>query len=335
MELIEGFINLISRLSFVYLFIGIGIIWRFSRFYEPKHGKWVTNLILWLFFPISIIGSFGSIKSLVGEEVLIVVLITLITHFISFLSIYLMNKKTEAMKLEENGALVLCATFPNALLFPFPIIYAIVGNIGIYYGAIFVFIAMALRNTFGVVLGIIYDPMKKTNLNPQKNKNLQIIKNSILNLFKFPPFLALIIGLFIYLLFGPQSINNFPGFDIFKIISLYGSLLLIGISFQELSQIHPKNAISKDVGKVFFTRFIIAPFLAIFILYYLSASPNLAIPLMIQSMAPSAISNVLYAKYFNLDESKISLVVTFLTLLALIILPFELFILLLIFPVKS
>lgn len=245
-----------------------------------------------------------------------------------------MNKRTYVTKPEENGALVLCATFPNALLFPFPIIYAIVGNIGIYYGAIFVFIAMALRNTFGVVLGIMYDPLKETNLNLQKSKNLQIIKNNILNLVKFPPFLALFIGLFLYLFFGPESINNIPGFDFFKIISLYGSLLLIGISFKELSQLHPRNALSKDVGKVFLTRFLIAPFFAILILIFLSSSPYLAIPLMIQSMAPSAISNVLYAKYFNLDESKISLVVTFLTSLALIILPFELFILLLFFPAE-
>jgi predicted permease len=192
---------------------------------------------------------------------------------------------------------------------------------------------MALRNTFGVLLGIMYDPMRDTNLNVQENQNLQIIKKNMLNLMKFPPFLALIIGLLIYLIFGSESINNIPGFDIFKTISLYGSLLLIGISFQELSQLHPKNALSMDVGKVSFTRFLIAPFIAILFLIFLSVSPELAIPLMIQSMAPSAISNVLYAKYFNLDESKISLVVTFLTLVALIILPLELFILLSIFPI--
>ncbi|MHA1968010.1 MAG: AEC family transporter, partial [Candidatus Hodarchaeales archaeon] len=305
----------------------------FSKYYQVKHGEWVTNVILWVFFPISIIGSFGSIESLFGQEVLQVILIALLVHFISFFSIYLMNRTTREEKPGENGALILCATFPNALLFPFPIILSVVGDVGIYYAAIFVFIAMTLRNTFGVVLGIIYDPLKNREETEKENKNMEIIKRNIINMLKFPPFLALIIGILIYLSSGPETINNIPGFDVFKTISLYGSLLLIGISFKELSQLHPKNLLSADVGKVSISRFLVAPITTLIFLIPFSTVSYIALPLLIQSMAPSAISNVLYAKYFNLDESKISLIVTFLTLLALVILPFELFVLLILFPV--
>ena len=192
---------------------------------------------------------------------------------------------------------------------------------------------MSLRNTFGVVLGIIYDPLKNEEENGKENKNMEIIKRNIVNMLKFPPFLALIIGFLIYVSSGPETINNIPGFDVFKTISLYGSLLLIGISFKELSQLHPKNIVSSDVVKVFMSRFLVAPIVTLIFLILVSTESYIAIPLMIQSMAPSAISNVLYAKYFNLDESKISLIVTFLTLLALVILPFELFFLLILFPV--
>jgi predicted permease len=244
-----------------------------------------------------------------------------------------MNRTTREEKPGENGALILCATFPNALLFPFPIILSVVGDVGIYYAAIFVFIAMTLRNTFGVVLGIIYDPLKNREEIEKENKNMEIIKRNIINMLKFPPFLALIIGILIYLSSGPETINNIPGFDVFKTISLYGSLLLIGISFKELSQLHPKNLLSADVGKVSISRFLVAPITTLIFLIPFSTVSYIALPLLIQSMAPSAISNVLYAKYFNLDESKISLIVTFLTLLALVILPFELFVLLILFPV--
>ncbi len=332
MSFLEGFINLLSKLSVVYFFIGLGIAWRFSKYYKAKHGEWVTTIILWIFFPISIIGSFGSIETLVGEEVILVIFLALSAHFISFFSIFLMNRATKEEKPGENGAVIFCATFPNALLFPFPIILSVVGDIGLYYAAIFVFIAMALRNTFGVVLGILYDPLKNEDGNEKENKNMEIIKKNIVNMLKFPPFLALIIGFLIYISSGPETINNIPGFDVFKTISLYGSLLLIGISFKELSQLHPKNILSVDIGKVFMSRFLVAPIATLLVLLMLSTESYIAIPLMIQSMAPSAISNVLYAKYFNLDESKISLVVTFLTLLALLILPFELFFLMILFP---
>ena len=333
MSLIDVFISLLPKLSIVYFFIAIGIIWRFSNFYDPKHGKIVTKIILWIFFPITIIGSYGSIETFIGYEVFIVILIALIAHFTSFFTIFLMNRRTEEKSQGENGALALCATFPNALLFPFPIILAIVGDNGLFYAAIFVFIAMALRNTFGVILGIIYDPMKNSQENDQENQNMQIIKRNMMNLLKFPPFLALFIGMFIYIIFGPESINRIPGFDIFKTISLYGSLLLIGVSFQDFSQLHPRNILSAEIGKVSSTRFLVAPLIVISFLIPLATSSGMAITLMIQSMAPPAISNVLYAQYFNLDESKISLVVTFVTLLALIVLPFELFILLWLFPI--
>jgi predicted permease len=320
---LEGFIDLLSELIIVYLMIAGGVIWRFSRYYSPQYGKWFTSVVIWVFFPITIISSFAGITSFEGIVILQISLVAIAVHGLSSLATYLLVRDRP---IQEAGSLVLCGTFPNALLFPFPIILAILGNNGLVYATIFVFVAMILRNSFGVLIGMHYNPQAHGS-DSQAQLGLKLLKD----LFKFPPFLALLVGFFIHSLFGPQVIGDIPGLDFFKTISLYGALILVGVSFQDLRELHPRNLFSRNVIQVSFSRFIIGPSVAVFLIIILQSSALLAIPLIIQSMAPPAVANILYGKFFNLDEAQISLLITSLTFLALIILPFEVLILMWVF----
>ncbi|MHA1225904.1 MAG: AEC family transporter [Candidatus Hodarchaeales archaeon] len=304
----------------VYFFILIGIVWRFSPLFRPEFGEWFTKVAIWVFFPISIISSFGEVESFSGEAVVFVVVFGLLIHFISFIAIYFMTKSVSPVL---AGAEVLCGTFPNALLFPFPIILAIIEESALVYASIFVFIAMVIRNTFGVYLGVYYGP---NNLEEGHDGKKQLInwKKVFLDTLKFPPFLALIIGFFLHNLYGPEAINSFPSIDVIKAIALYGSLLLIGFSFQNVDQLKPRNIFGKDILKVSVTRFIVAPIAGLVILLVMSVPRLMAVPLFLQAMAPPAVSNILYGHFFKLDVAKISQFITSLTLIALIILPFEL-----------
>ncbi|MHA2245028.1 MAG: AEC family transporter [Candidatus Hodarchaeales archaeon] len=333
--LIEGLLGLLSKLLIVYIMISIGIIWRFSKFYKPKYGKWITTITIWFFFPVNIISSFASIESFAGDIIIIVTVITVVVHVASFISIHLISMSKPP---EETGARVLCSTFPNSLLFPFPIIIAILGPSALIYASIFVFIAMILRNSLGVLLGIWYNPEgANTSDNDQKTPFMDL-KKIIFNLLKFPPLLAVIAGFVLHALVGPKMIGDFfalPGLDIVKPISLYGALILVGISFREIEQLYPRNLFSKEVFHVSFVRFVIAPLVVLLFLVFLQVrEPAVAITLLIQGMAPPAVINIMYGAFFNLKEDEISLLITSLTILALLLLPLELLILLILFPLS-
>jgi predicted permease len=330
--LIDAFIELIEALSIIYIVIGLGIIWRFSRFYKPEYGKWFTQIVFWIFFPISIISSFAKIESFAGEVILLVTIITIVVHLFSFLATYISTKNRPS---EETGSLVLCSTFPNALLFPFPIILAIAGSIALFYATIFVFVAMVLRNSFGLALGIAFQPLNSDNSDKVEIEEKLNYRKAFIDLLKFPPFLALALGFLLHAAVGPQTIANIPGLDIAKDISLYGALLLVGISFQDLQQLHPRNFFSKDVSQVAFARFIVGPLAALILVILLPVTSIMAIPLLIQSMAPPAISNIIYGKFFNFDTSQISLLITTLTVFALVLLPLELMLIMAIFPINA
>lgn len=330
---VAGLIELLSNLFLIYLFIGLGIIWRFSKFYKEEYGRWFTQIVFWIFFPISIISSFAKIESFVGEVIIIITLIALAVHGVSFFSAYLFARNYPS---DETGSLVMCGTFPNTLLFPFPIILAVLGStengiLALFYATIFVFVAMVLRNSLGLFLGMKYQPRKEeTDTSPQR----EFLK-AFVDLLKFPPFLAIFAGFLLHGLFGSQAIGAIPGLEIVKNISLYGALLLVGISFKDLAQLHPRNYVSKDVIQVGVVRFMIGPLVAIMLIVMLPVSALMAVPILIQSMAPPAVSNIIYGKFFNFDTSQISLLVTVLTFLALILLPFELIAIQILFPISN
>ncbi len=327
MDPITAFVELLSKLFFVYLFILLGIIWRFSRFYKKSYADYFTKITIWIFFRISIISSFANIDSFVGEVIIQIGIIALIVHLGSYFVIHFFTREQNFSP--DAGSVAMTATFPNALLYPFPIILAILGESALFYAAMFVFMAMAIRNSFGMVIGVRYSD-KNSEESEIKRFNLVVL---IKGLIKFPPFIAMIIGFILHLLIGPEAIGQVPGLAPIKDIALYGSLLLVGVSFQDLTDLHPRTLFSKNTYKVSAVRFIAAPFLAMLPIYLFQLEPLIAIPLLIQSMGPPAVSNIIYGNFFDMNESLISSLITIVTLIALAILPLEILLLLILFPI--
>lgn len=329
-DLLSGFIDLLSSLFWVYFFILIGILWRFSQFYKKEYADSFTKFTIWIFFPISIISSFAKVETFAGIIIIQITVIAVVVHFGGYLMIRFLTKGESSSA--DAGALAFTATYPNALLYPFPIILAILGEDALVYAAIFVFLAMVIRNTFGIFMGSWYTPAVQGSEEEApvvKFKLTTLIKS----MFKFPPFLAVIAGFILHSLIGPEAIGNIPGLDIAKPIALYGSLLLVGVSFRDLSDLHPQNLFSMNTYKVTVTRFLVVPILALIPIIFFQFESLVTIPLLIQSMAPPAVSNIIYGTFFDLNESLMSTIITIVTLIALVVLPVELFILLTLFPI--
>ncbi|MFX0207406.1 MAG: hypothetical protein ACFFDT_15565 [Candidatus Hodarchaeota archaeon] len=220
------------------------------------------------------------------------------------------------------------SSFPNALLYPFPIILAILGDGGLQMTAatVFVFFALILRNSLGVYIGV-----RHSSRIDKGSVNLQI-KKIFIEVTKFPPFIALVGGFVILSAFGSQNID-YPAIRLAKDISMWGSLLLVGLSFQDLTQLKPTNLFSRRTLEVASVRFGFAPVVGILFVNLWQFSPVVSFAVLIQCMSPPAVANILYGKFFGLPEDEISIYISSVTFLALLILPLELFILQLLFPV--
>ncbi|MHA2030998.1 MAG: hypothetical protein ACW99Q_16590, partial [Candidatus Kariarchaeaceae archaeon] len=71
-------------------------------------------------------------------------------------------------------------------------------------------------------------------------------------------------------------------------------------------------------------RYVASGVLALLLVYSFSLSEFIAIPIIVQMIAPPAVYNGLYAERFNLNTELTSQVIVSLTLIALLILPLEL-----------
>jgi predicted permease len=326
MDLITIFLELLSNLFWVYLFILLGIVWRFSRFYKKAYAGYFTKLTIWIFLPVLIISSFANIEVFVGEIIIQIGIIAFMVHLGSYFVVYLLTKKENFSP--DAGSIAMTAMFPNVLLFPFPIILAVLGESALIYAAIFVFLAMVIRNTFGMVIGVRYSD-EQSKESEIKGFNL---KDLVKSMVKFPPFIAVIVGFILHSMIGPEAIGQIPGIDPISDISLYGSLLLVGVSFQDLGDLHPRKLFSKSTYQVSLVRFVVSPLIAIIPIVLFQLEPIIAITMLIQSMGPPAVSSIVYGTFFDMNESLMSSIITIVTLIALAVLPFELLLLLLLFP---
>ncbi|MHA1166828.1 MAG: AEC family transporter [Candidatus Hodarchaeales archaeon] len=323
--------ELLTELSIIYAAIIAGVIWRFSRFYKPDYGRWFTQVTIWIFFPVTILVSVLGVETIDVTVILGIALITALIHVVSYLSLLTINRlKAEEVNQNSIGAKALTATFLNALLYPFPIIIAVAGEEAIVYATFLVFFALVARNSLGVYIGIHHSPVNGNPASDGDSGPVMDARKILLEVLKFPPFLAMIAGFSILFLFGKQDISS-PLVQVIKDLSMWGSLVLIGLSFQNLSQL--KNLFSRDTLEVAAIRFIVSPVVALIFIVFWQFSPLISLVIMIQAMAPPAVGNIIYGKFFKIHEDEISIYITSVTFMGLLILPFELMILTMIFPV--
>ncbi|MHA2294504.1 MAG: AEC family transporter [Candidatus Hodarchaeales archaeon] len=338
LPILEGIFDLFVKITIIYIAISIGLTWRFSRFYKPEYGNWFTQITIWIFFPITILFSVLGVQSIDGNVLLGIGLIAILIHAVSYLAILVITRLSANRRDKQgnSGAQVFTATFPNSLLYPFPIILAIAGEYGLVFGTFYVFFVMVIRNTFGIYVGAKHSPNNENNPSKDDTSSIDLssttdFKKLIIEFIKFPPFIAMIVGFIILALIGPQDLR-FPVIQLVKDISLLGSLVLIGLSFQSLSQLKPRNLFSRKTLEVSTVRFIVSPIAGIIFVIVWQFTPLISFILIIQAMGPPAISNILYGKFFAISDDEISIYITSVTFIALLILPLELIILSVLFP---
>ncbi len=308
---------------------------------SEKIGKWLLFAGINILSPALLIIIFldmdtGSLTSL---NWWFIALVTTLGMAFSMLIDWLMVRKKD-LPSQTKGAEINTTGFMNALFYPFPIIIGILsGDMlaeGLLAASIYLIVQTFYRNTLGVYLGLHYGSTV--------NKSIwKVVKGMLL----FPPTIGMFIGLVLrfsigqinighhlidyvsYHISNPEIVNKiFVGqvslgdhiaVTIFQDVSMVIMLALVGLSFKL-----PKKNEWKEVAlfRNSFARFG-GGVLVVIIVIFLPIPIGMKVAMIIQSLAPPAVANTAYSKYFNLDEILTSRSIALLTLIALIFLPGE------------
>jgi len=288
--------DVLSRVITLYIGVTAGLIFIKSPLKKFKREFiWITINI---FTPFLIFISFLSIEldSAVLYPIFGAILVTIIGVTAPKYLVKL------GMGDEATPAEISTATFPNALNFPFPIIYAFApGGLGI--ASIFLGLSTIARNTVGFWIagtGLDRDSLKKVAM--------------------FPPIWGIILGIIVRFT-SPNFSTNFADIGWINVlfqIGIFATIMTVGFGLKlpHLENFYP-------IFRTGLVRFVIMGLIGFITVIVFQPSIIIAIPFIVQLMAPPAVYNGLYAEILGLDTELTSQIIVTLTLVALLLLPFQ------------
>jgi predicted permease len=310
--------DLFFALLIFYLVIAIGYI--FGRIFKNNSkeiGKLLSFILLFILAPPLVLFAFLlPNQSLNTSVILNIVMFQIILVFTTQLMAYVfMLRKKGKEENQRKGSILSLIAFPNAFLFPLPIVLSLFGPKYIVILIIFSLSAQVLRSTLLTYQCIYFGKKMKTYV-----QNLK-------ELITFPPTIALIISVILNLL-GirlNQEIYITINEILSRITSMLGAfiigLLLVNFDFSKFREfIIDQDFIMVLLIRVLFS-FILFLVLSQFLLFPPETSHIILIILMLLFVDPPAVSNVAYAEFFELDYEFSGFCVFTITIMAIIYIP--------------
>jgi predicted permease len=198
---------------------------------------------------------------------------------------------TSSLPKVEKGTTIFNSTFLNSMFLPFPLIYALYGDIS---AAVLISIPiMIVHNTLGILLASYFGEGEGGF-------------STIFNALKFPPLIAFIIGVLLRPFSGP--ITSSPAFNPIEnigLLTIYLSLIFVGMHLP-ISKNSLKILNRRSTGLTVINRMLISPLIGALLIWVFGVEGLLARSLLVLSVMPPAFTNMIIVARFSLDRKSTS-----------------------------
>lgn len=294
-----GVFNLVLS---ILLLMGVGYFIKKVDFISETTIKELSKLVINVIVPTLIIISFSrdfSGKLLQnGYSIILFAAFYFIFVFYYYRILYIFMGK------EKREVMVFLSMFANTVYLGFPVIYEVVGEIGIFYAVIYNFVHTVFLWTLGV------------SLVSHEKKKLEF-KNILT-----PPVLAMMAGLvmFSFSIKLPIFIANS-----FKILGGAATPLAMIVVGYTLASLEKNNLFQGKLILMSISKLFVLPAVVIFVLSYFKFDKDIAGVLVLQSSMPCSTLAVLIARKFKSDYHLVSQAVFISTLFSILSIPFAVY----------
>ena len=296
--MLENILTVGNYVLILFILIGVGFVCNKTKILTSGSLKEMTNLVLYIVTPCVIINSY---QREFDKNMLRGLLITLAAAILSFaINILLTHLLVKDKDKRREKTLRFGAVFSNCGYMSLPLQEAMLGEIGVFYGATYIAVFQIMLWTYGVIL--MSGSIKSISL-----------KKIIIN----PGVLSTALGIVLYVF----SIS-IP-FTVLEPIKYLGSLntpvpmVIVGYYLAQAS-LRLKGA-SAYVSLVL--RLIASPLIMIAILLCLGISGDIAIACTIAASAPVAAATTMFSEKFDGDTTLSATFVSITTILSIITMP--------------
>jgi len=270
--------------------VGIGLQW--IKWLKPSY---VEYALIYFTLPILLFVQGLTFEGLrIGSMMGVALLFLLLCFLVSFVD-------TSSLPKVERGTTIFNSTFMNSMFLPFPLIYALYGDIS---AAVLISIPiMIVHITLGILLASYFG---RGEGGP----------SMILDALKFPPLIAFVIGVLLRPFSGP--ITSSPVFDPIEklgLLTIYLSLIFVGMYLPISRNSFKIN--NRSTGLTVVNRMLISPLIGVLLIWGFGLEGLLARTLLIMSVMPPAFTNMIIVARFSLDRKATSQSIFLLTFLSL------------------
>ncbi len=298
--MLENFLTITCQVGVLFILIGVGYIATKAKLIKENGIRVCTDIVLYLATPCVIIKSFmREFEVAMLKQLLISILAAFLLHIFAIVLPMIVFKGKD---LARRRVLRFGTAFSNAGFMCLPLQQAILGDIGVFYGATFVAVFNLLVWSYGVLC-------------MSGDKKMLSGKKLILN----PGIIGLVIGILVFVL--PISLPEVISSPIGHLSALNTPVPMLIIGYY-LANSNLLKAL-KDAGSylAIFLRLVVIPLVTLGVMVFLKADKELLIATTIVASAPVATMTTMFASKYEQDVELSVNLVALSTLLSIITMP--------------
>ena len=296
----DNIVSVANQVLILFIIIGVGVILSKVKVLTKERVAGLIDIVVYIVTPSNIIVSFQrEFRQDLVLNLGLAFLAAFIVFFINCVNAKICIKEKNP---DKNCVIRFASAFPNAGYFALPLQAAILGDIGVFYGAAYIAMFHCYIWTYGVKLL----SSKKEKIN---------IKKIILN----PPIIGMIIGLILFVTSVklPELIHT--PLKSFAALNTPIPMLIIGFYLANADLKKTFSNIWIYVGA--FLKLIVSPAIALLVCFLIKADSDVTTSCIIACAAPAASLSGMLAQKFGRDTEVPAAMITFTTMICVITLP--------------
>lgn len=298
--LIESAIVVASQVLILFILIGVGFAMAKIKWLDDAGIRQMTQLLLMIVTPAVIIDSFQieySTELLKG-----LVISTVSAIFAHFVGIILGKVLFRSRQEADRKILRFSIIFSNCGFMCIPLLYAVLGPIGVFYGSAYIAVFNIVQWTYGMIL-------------MTGDKNDINLRRALIN----PGTVGMVFGLFFFLL--KIKLPEIPATVVSSLAALNTPIAMIVIGAQ-MSRTPIlgiwKNKLNYQVS---FWRLLVIPLIILAGLVFLPIERDLLIACIIPACAPTAAATALFATRYRQNVLLATHTIAITTILSIVTMP--------------
>ena len=318
----ENITSVATQVVILFIIIGVGVILTKFKVLNKERVSGLIDIVVYIVTPANIIVSFQ--REFKPELIFKLGLSFLAAFTVFFINCVLAKLIIKEKNPDKNCVIRFASAFPNAGYFALPLQRAILGDIGVFYGAAYIGMFHCYIWTYGVRLLSKKTAKGGTSSAENKTENssqspdthpLSSLKKILLN----PPIIGIFIGIIFFVLQIKIPHVILSPMESFAALNTPLPMLIIGFYLANADLKATFSNLWVYIGA--FLRLIASPAIALLVCMLIKADSGVATSCIIACSAPTAALSGMLAQKFGRDTEVPAGMITFTTIVCIITMP--------------